>query len=209
VRREFPIVERTVPILGGKEVRLVYLDHAASTHAAHSVVAAYVDFLEHDYSNIHRGTHLLSRRATVRFDEAHGHVAKFLGAERENGAICFVTNTTQAIDLASHVVEHLPGKVVTTEMEHHSNELPHRRRGDVLSARIGMDGMVDLGHLAEVFPRGDPNLPFHPYQSVREAHRRAVDVVTRWNDAPFPSSRPCLASARQRDSPSRLLGSYS
>jgi selenocysteine lyase/cysteine desulfurase len=150
VRHEFAIVERTVPVLGGQEVPLVYLDHAASTHAPHSVMLAYMDFLENDYSNIHRGTHLLSRRATVRFEEAHGKVARFIGAELEHGAICFGTNTTQAIDLASHVVEHLPGKVVTTEMEHHSNELPHRRRGDVLRARIGSDGIVDLGHLEEI-----------------------------------------------------------
>ena len=68
VRREFAIVERMVPVLGGQEVPLVYLDHAASTHAPHSVMLAYMDFLENDYSNIHRGTHLLSRRATVRFE---------------------------------------------------------------------------------------------------------------------------------------------
>ncbi len=153
VRREFAIVERRVPVLGGEERSLVYLDHAATTHAPHSVVRAYVDFLEHEYSNVHRGTHLLSRRATVRFEEAHGQVASFIGAELEHGAICFVTNTTQAIDLASHVMAHLPGKVVTTEMEHHSNELPHRRRGEVLRARIGSNGIVDLGHLEEILRR--------------------------------------------------------
>jgi cysteine desulfurase / selenocysteine lyase len=150
LRREFAIVERSVPILGGSERPLVYLDHAASTHAPKSVIAAYVDFLEHEYSNIHRGTHLLSRRATARFEEAHGQVANFIGAELEQGAICFVTNTTQAIDLASHVMAEIPGRVVTTEMEHHSNELPHRRRGNVLRARIGNDGLVDLGHLEEL-----------------------------------------------------------
>lgn len=150
IRREFAIVERSVPILGGQERPLVYLDHAASTHAPRSVIAAYVEFLEHEYSNIHRGTHLLSRRATARFEEAHTQVADFIGAELEKGAICFVTNTTHAIDLASHVMAHVPGRVVTTEMEHHSNELPHRRRGDVLRARIGTDGLVDLEHLEEL-----------------------------------------------------------
>jgi cysteine desulfurase / selenocysteine lyase len=96
---------------------------------------------------------LLSRRATARFEEAHHEVARFIGAEFEKGVICFVTNTTQAIDLASHVVSHLPGKVVTTEMEHHSNDLPHRRRGEVLRARIGNDGVLDLGHLEEILRR--------------------------------------------------------
>lgn len=150
IRREFAIVERSVPVLGGQERPLVYLDHAASTHAPRSVIAAYVEFLEHEYSNIHRGTHVLSRRATARFEEAHTQVADFIGAELQQGAICFVTNTTQAIDLASHVMADVEGRVLTTEMEHHSNELPHRRRGDVLRARIGADGLVDLGHLEEL-----------------------------------------------------------
>ncbi|MBK9265042.1 MAG: aminotransferase class V-fold PLP-dependent enzyme [Polyangiaceae bacterium] len=150
VRRDFAIVERIVPVLGGSQRPLVYLDHAASTHAPRSVVSAYADFLQHEYSNVHRGTHLLSRRATVRFEEAYGEVASFIGAEVEKGCICFGMNTTQAIDLASHVVAHLPGKVVTTEMEHHSNDLPHRRRGDVLHARIASDGIVDLNHLDEL-----------------------------------------------------------
>lgn len=153
IRREFAIVERTVPVLGGEERPLVYLDHAATTHAPRSVISAYVNFLENEYSNVHRGTHLLSRRATARFEEAHGQVAKFIGAELENGAICFVTNTTQAIDLASHVMAHVPGRVVTTEMEHHSNELPHRRRGDVARVRICDDGLLDLGHLEEILHR--------------------------------------------------------
>ena len=150
IRRDFAIVERRVPVLGGEERPLVYLDHAASTHAPRVVISAYVDFLEHEYSNVHRGTHLLSRRATARFEEAHAQVAQFIGAELEHGAICFVTNTTQAIDLASHVMAHMPGKVVTTEMEHHSNELTHRRRGEIRRARIGTDGIVDLGHLEEI-----------------------------------------------------------
>lgn len=153
IRREFAIVERTVPVLGGEERPLVYLDHAATTHAPRSVISAYVNFLENEYSNVHRGTHLLSRRATARFEEAHGQVAKFIGAELENGAICFVTNTTQAIDLAGHVMAHIPGRVVTTEMEHHSNELPHRRRGDVARVRMGDDGLLDLGHLEEILRR--------------------------------------------------------
>jgi len=150
IRSDLAIVDRRFHELRGEERPLVYLDHAASTHAPRTVISAYVDFLEHEYSNVHRGTHLLSRRATARFEEAHGQVAQFIGAELEQGVICFVNNTTQAIDLASHVLAQLPGKVVTTEMEHHSNELPHRRRGEIRRARIGTDGIVDLGHLEEI-----------------------------------------------------------
>lgn len=158
VRREFAIVARKVPVLGSGERELVYLDHAASTHAPESVLEAYRGFLQHEYANIHRGTHLLSRKATERFDETYYVIADFIGAELKHGAVCFTANTTQSVDLASHVMAHLPGKVVTTEMEHHSNELPHRRRGTVLRARIGDDGLVDMGHLEELLRRHEVKL---------------------------------------------------
>ena len=158
VRREFPIVGRSVPVLGSGQRPLVYLDHAASTHAPQSVLAAFVEFMEREYANVHRGTHLLSRKATERFEEAYYVVADFIGAELRKGCVVFTTNTTHAIDLASHVLSDRPGKVVTTEMEHHSNELTHRRRGGVLRCRVGDDGLLDLGHLDELLRKNDVKL---------------------------------------------------
>jgi len=158
VRAEFAIVQRHVPILGTGERQLVYLDHAASTHAPESVLDAFVGFVKHEYANIHRGTHHLSRKATERFEEAYRTVAGFIGADLSRDAVCFTTNTTHAIDLASHTMAHLPGKVVTTEMEHHSNELPHRRRGEILRTRISDDGLVDLNHLEELLKKNQVKL---------------------------------------------------
>jgi selenocysteine lyase/cysteine desulfurase/glyoxylase-like metal-dependent hydrolase (beta-lactamase superfamily II)/rhodanese-related sulfurtransferase len=158
VRREFPIVGRSVPVLGSGQRPLVYLDHAASTHSPQSVLAAFVEFMEREYSNVHRGTHLLSRKATERFQEAYYVVADFIGAELRKGCVVFTSNTTHAIDLCSHVLAERPGKVITTEMEHHSNELTHRRRGGVLRCRVGEDGLLDLGHLDELLRKHDVKL---------------------------------------------------
>lgn len=158
VRREFAIVQRRVPVLGTGERTLVYLDHAASTHAPESVLAAYVQFLSHEYANVHRGTHLLSRKATERFEEAYYIIADYIGAELRQGCITFTGNTTHAIDIASHVMADRPGKVITTEMEHHSNELTHRRRGSVLRARVDANGELDLNHLAELLRKNEVKL---------------------------------------------------
>ncbi|MBK8010817.1 MAG: aminotransferase class V-fold PLP-dependent enzyme [Deltaproteobacteria bacterium] len=147
VRREFSIVGRKVPVLGVGMRDVVYLDHAASTHAPKSVLRAYTHFLGEEYANVHRGTHLLSRKATERFDEAYGVVAEFIGANLDDGCVCFTQNTTQAIDLAGHILADRPGATITTEMEHHSNELPHRQRGPVLRCRVDDDGQLDLGYL--------------------------------------------------------------
>jgi cysteine desulfurase / selenocysteine lyase len=158
VRREFGIVSRNVPVLGSGERPLVYLDHAASTHAPHSVLAAFMEFMEREYANIHRGTHLLSRKATERFEEAYYVVADFIGAELRKGCVVFTANTTHAIDLCSHVMAERPGKVVTTEMEHHSNELTHRRRGSVLRCRVDDNGDLDIGHMEELLRKNDVKL---------------------------------------------------
>ena len=45
------------------------------------------------------------------------------------------------------------GSVVITEMEHHSNDLPHRRRGDVLRARVHDTGELDMDHMAELLKK--------------------------------------------------------
>ena len=158
VRREFAIVGRNVPVLGSGERPLVYLDHAASTHAPHSVLAAFVEFMEREYANVHRGTHLLSRKATERFEEAYYVVADFIGAELRKGCVVFTSNTTHAIDVCSHVMAERPGKVITTEMEHHSNELTHRRRGAVLRCRVDDNGDLDLGHMEELLRKNDVKL---------------------------------------------------
>ena len=158
VRKEFAIVQRNVPVLGAGERPLVYLDHAASTHAPHSVLAAFVEFMEREYANVHRGTHLLSRKATERFEEAYYVVADFIGAELRKGCVVFTQNTTHAIDLCSHVMADKPGKVITTEMEHHSNELTHRRRGTVLRCRVDDHGDLDLAHLDELLRKNDVKL---------------------------------------------------
>ncbi|HLM48490.1 MAG TPA: aminotransferase class V-fold PLP-dependent enzyme, partial [Myxococcaceae bacterium] len=158
VRREFAIVSRCVPVLGSGERPLVYMDHAASTHAPASVLSAYTEFVAREYANIHRGTHHLSRKATERFEECYYIIADYLHAELRRGAICFTNNTTQAIDLCAHVMADRPGKVITTEMEHHSNELPHRRRGPTLRARVTDDGELDLEHLEELLRKNDVKL---------------------------------------------------
>ena len=158
VRKEFAIVGRNVPVLGSGERPLVYLDHAASTHAPHTVLAAFVEFMEREYANVHRGTHLLSRKATERFEEAYYVVADFIGAELRKGCVVFTQNTTHAIDLCSHVMADKPGKVITTEMEHHSNELTHRRRGTVLRCRVNDKGDLDMQHMEELLRKNDVKL---------------------------------------------------
>ncbi|MDZ4831514.1 MAG: aminotransferase class V-fold PLP-dependent enzyme [Phycisphaerae bacterium] len=153
VRADFGITGRMVRCADGLEKSLVYLDHAASTHPPSTVVAAYAHFLEREYANVHRATYALAREATDRFDKAFGTCAQFVRGNLETGCVVFTSNTTHGCDLVAHVVAHLPGKVMVTDLEHHSNDLPFRKRGDVVRARVTREGRLDLDHVAELFRR--------------------------------------------------------
>ncbi len=158
IRAEFPIVRRRVPVMGDAERPLLYLDHAASTHAPSCVIERYAGFMSDEYANIHRGTHVLSRAATDLFDDCYYVVSDFIGGNLEQDCVTFLTNTTQAIDLAAHAMAEVPGKVIVTELEHHSNDLPHRKRGPVLRARCAPDGSLDMEHLASLLRHNEVKL---------------------------------------------------
>jgi selenocysteine lyase/cysteine desulfurase len=148
IRNEFPITSVTFESQDtGVRRPLIYFDHSASTHPCRRVIAGHIDFLQLRYANIHRGLHNLSMISTEQFDRVSEVIARFIHADMSRNCIVYTQNTTGALDLAAHVVSRLPGIVLSTEMEHHSNDLPHRQRGEVRHVRVGDDGTLDLEHL--------------------------------------------------------------
>ncbi|HHQ40915.1 MAG TPA: cysteine desulfurase [Chromatiales bacterium] len=152
LRRDFPAL--------AQEVRgrpLVYLDNAATAHKPRAVLEAIQHHYAREYSNVHRGVHWLSERATEAYEGAREKVRAFLNAP-DRREIVFVRGTTEAINLvaASWGGANLrPGdEVLVTEMEHHSNIVPWQlvceRTGAVLRvAPIDDDGNL----LVEEFER--------------------------------------------------------
>jgi cysteine desulfurase / selenocysteine lyase len=156
IREKFPITKQKFSILGGKyEKNLVYLDHGASTHPSIQVLEKHREFLEHYYSNIHRGSHNLSLIATDMFDKAEEMVLDFVGAEKESNITILTSNTTQALDLAAYIMHQVEGITLSTVIEHHSNYLPHRRLGQTILVECNEDGslnMEDLEKKLEHYP---------------------------------------------------------
>lgn len=122
VRADFPTLNQEV---NGKP--LVYLDNGASAQTPQSVIDALVHFYTQDYSNIHRGVHTLSQRATQAYEDVREQVQKYINAESEN-EIVFVRGTTEAINLVAYgyAGAHLQegDEVLISGMEHHSNIVP-------------------------------------------------------------------------------------
>jgi len=144
-RAEFPALHQTV-----HGHPLVYLDNAATTHKPACVIDAVGNFYRRDNSNVHRGVHALSERATEAFERARETCRRFLGAAslRE---IVFVRGATEAINLVAHSYGQQvlrPGdEVLLTEMEHHANIVPWHIACQRSGAALKVVPVTDAGEL--------------------------------------------------------------
>jgi selenocysteine lyase/cysteine desulfurase len=118
-----------VPTIDGSMRPYVNLDSAASTPIAAPIKAKVDEFLEW-YAAVHRGSGFKSMVASAAYEEAREIVARFVGADLDEGRVLiFVRNTTEAINRCAGLFRAGEGDVVlTTLMEHHSNLLAWRRK---------------------------------------------------------------------------------
>ncbi len=134
VRADFPVLHQQV---NGKP--LVYLDNGATSQKPRSVIDALVHYYERDNSNVHRGLHALSMRATDAYEGARARIAKFINAA-DPAEIIFTRGTTESINVVARSWGHAhlkPGDVVlTTEFEHHSNLIPWQQAAKAAGATL-------------------------------------------------------------------------
>jgi len=133
--------DTVVPTLHGPR-RYVNFDNAASTPTFKPITEAVMSFLKW-YSNVHRGTGFKSQLSSWAFEESRDIVADFVGADLSRQVVIFTMNSTAAINrLARRLPLEEDDVVLTTLMEHHSNELPWRRVGEVHHVGVNEDGTV-------------------------------------------------------------------
>ncbi|MFO9110936.1 SufS family cysteine desulfurase [Legionella pneumophila serogroup 1] len=122
IRKDFPVLHHKI-----NEYDLVYFDNAATTQKPKAVIDAIAQFYEKDNSNVHRGVHALSVRATEMYEAARAKVKRFINARSPRECI-FVRGTTEAINLVAQSLvapRILPDEeILITHMEHHSNIVP-------------------------------------------------------------------------------------
>ena len=145
IREDFPILNQLVR---GKP--LVYLDNAATSQKPAAVIDAMTRYYSADNSNIHRGVHLLSERATKEYEEARVKVQSFINAA-EAREIIFVRGTTEAINLVANSYGranvNAGDEVLITAMEHHSNIVPWQMLCEEKGARLRVAPINDDGEL--------------------------------------------------------------
>jgi cysteine desulfurase/selenocysteine lyase len=145
VRQDFPILHQRVH---GKP--LVYLDNAATTQKPLAVMEALENYYRQDNSNIHRGVHALSERATEAYEKTRVAAQKFINAAESN-EIIFLRGTTEAINLVAQTYGrknvNAGDEVLITAMEHHSNIVPWQMLCEEKGAKLRVAPINEGGEL--------------------------------------------------------------
>lgn len=152
VKAHFPVLDQQVH---GKQ--LVYLDNAATSQKPEAVISAMNEYYRQFNSNVHRGVHALSARATTEYENAREKVARFVNAATPEN-IVFTRNATEAINLVVNTwgsTLNEGDEIVLSVAEHHSNIVPWQllaeRKGLVLKfVRLNQSQELDMNHLEDL-----------------------------------------------------------
>jgi cysteine desulfurase/selenocysteine lyase len=133
------------PLLDGSTRCYTNLDNAASTPPLKAVQQAMDDFLVY-YSSVHRGTGFKSQLSTHAYEQSRQIVMKFVGANPADHTCIFGKNTTEAINKLAHRFPFSGKKnlIITSGLEHHSNDLPWRSVARVVHVALTPDGQLDM-----------------------------------------------------------------
>ncbi len=168
IREDFPILRETVH---GKP--LVYLDNAATSQKPQAVIDALVNYYMTENSNVHRGVHTLSQRATDSYEEARAKVRQFINAA-DDKEIIFVRGTTEGINLVAQTYGRTNvgagDEIIISAMEHHSNIVPWQ----ILCQEKG-------AHLKVVPINDDGELLLEEYEKLLSPRTKLVSIVHQSN----------------------------
>lgn len=137
-------IDAKVPLLDGRNVTYVNFDNAASTPTFRPIADKVDEFLNW-YANVHRGTGFKSQLSSWVFEEARCRITEFVKADLADHIVIFTKNSTEAINKLSHRIDFGPQDIVLTSlMEHHSNELPWRKVARVEHIGLEEDGRLSI-----------------------------------------------------------------
>ncbi len=130
-QKDFPILKSNV---NGKP--LIYFDNAATSQKPKYVINSINNYYQNYNSNVHRGVHELSQKATNVYEGSRVKIQNFIGA-KSSKEIIFTKGTTDGINIiaSSWAETQLTqgDEIIITTMEHHSNIVPWQ----ILCEKIG------------------------------------------------------------------------
>ena len=143
IRKDFPVLQQQV---NGKTN--TFLDTGASAQKPQCVINRMYDIYTKEYSNVHRGSYVLSEQITWDYEASRKIVQKFINALSEK-EIVFTRNATEAINLvaATWGRKNLKSgdEVLISEAEHHANLVPWQVLQNELGFKLKIFKIADDG----------------------------------------------------------------
>ncbi|GKU28736.1 aminotransferase class V-fold PLP-dependent enzyme [Clostridium folliculivorans] len=149
-RELFLGIEQAIPLANGRKITPINFDNAATTPAMKQVLHCVNKFLPL-YGSIGRGKGYKSKVSTELYNDARDEILKFFNlSDRDDYTVIFVKNTTEGINtLVNILIEDSSEIVLTTRMEHHSNDLPWREKCVVEYVEVDDNGRLKIDQFQE------------------------------------------------------------
>lgn len=170
IRRDFPILSSRI---NGQP--LIYLDNAATTQKPRCVIDSISRFYKLTNSNVHRGSHTLSNRATSEFEAAREQVKNLINASHSEEVI-WTRGATEAVNL---IAQSYAGSILVPDdtillsvMEHHANIVPWQQVAQKRHAHIAVIPLTPAGEL-----------DLTAYQQLLIKHRPKIVAITHVSNA--------------------------
>ncbi|MCD6091472.1 MAG: cysteine desulfurase [Bacteroidales bacterium] len=142
---QFPILKQQI-----NKYPLVYFDNAATTQKPQMVIDRISNYYTNFNSNIHRGVHHLSQKATDAYEKARISVKDFIHATSSK-EIIFTKGTTDSINLLAFSFGETflkeGDEIIVSELEHHSNIVPWQMLCERKKAKLRVIPVNDEGDL--------------------------------------------------------------
>ncbi|SHI63177.1 Selenocysteine lyase/Cysteine desulfurase [Clostridium cavendishii DSM 21758] len=138
-------LDNPVKLKNGKSTIPINFDNGATT-PPFKMVGEYIENFIPYYSSVGRGKGQKAKICTEFYEKSRGKVLRFLNVKNINKyEVMYVKNTTEGINLLSNILWTSEDDVVlSTRMEHHSNDLPWRNKWKIDYVEVGNDGSIDV-----------------------------------------------------------------
>ncbi|MBE6048344.1 MAG: aminotransferase class V-fold PLP-dependent enzyme [Clostridium sp.] len=138
-------IDLEVYTLDKKKVKFTNFDNATTAPPFKSVIE-YITKLSEYYGAIGRGAGYKSEITTRLYRESKDYLLDFFNIKEKNKyTVIYVSNTTDGINKLSRIISHKKDEIIlSTRMEHHSNDLPWRRRWNVDYIEVDEFGRIKL-----------------------------------------------------------------
>ena len=146
IRKDFPLLQQAT-VYG---LPLVYFDNGATTQKPQVVLDTLEQYYTGYNSNVHRGVHHLSQKATDAYEEARKTAAAYINAQYSHEVI-FTKGTTDSINLVAssfgRTFLQAGDVVLISAMEHHSNIVPWQMICEEKGAELKVIPINERGEL--------------------------------------------------------------